>query len=213
MNINYVDAILMYLMFLPILTVHEWAHAWTAHKFGDDTAKSLGRVSFNPLVHIDLIGTVLIPIVSVLFGFRLIGWGKPVPVDSRNLRGGRFHDNLVALAGPFSNMVMALGLLLLTQLFVALDAREYARLCFRAAYLSVFLGFFNLLPVPPLDGSHLVKNALRISEEAYAQFAVWGFVVLLVLIQFRIVRDALLIATEFTMTTLVWVVTLGRAPI
>src|SRR5688500_4484351 len=105
---------LFYLCFIPVLTFHEFAHAWTSWKCGDDTAKNLGRVSLNPIVHMELIGTVVLPLLAIylsisgsgLAGF-IIGWGKPVPVDLHNLRNPRRDDTLIALAGPVMNLILA----------------------------------------------------------------------------------------------------------
>src|ERR1043165_6715801 len=108
------DGLVAYLCFIPVLTLHEFAHAWVAWKCGDDTARNLGRVSLNPIVHMDLIGTVILPLLalylqmtnSALSGF-IIGWGKPVPVNPSNLRNPRRDDTLIALAGPGMNFVLA----------------------------------------------------------------------------------------------------------
>src|SRR4029079_3868068 len=108
------DGLLIYLCFIPVLTLHEFAHAWVAWKCGDDTAKKLGRVSINPIVHMELIGTLVLPLLAIylqssgsMLGSFIIGWGKPVPVDPSNLRKPRRDDTLIALAGPGMNLVLA----------------------------------------------------------------------------------------------------------
>src|SRR4051812_21352195 len=107
------EGLLMYLCFIPVLTFHEFAHAWVASKCGDDTAKRLGRVSINPIVHMELIGTVVLPLLAIylqmsgsFLGGLIIGWGKPVPFDPSNLRNPRRDDTLIALAGPAMNLVL-----------------------------------------------------------------------------------------------------------
>src|SRR5688572_11548690 len=108
------EVLLRYLCFIPVLTFHEFAHAWTAWKLGDDTAKDLGRVSLNPIVHMEVIGTVVLPLLAIYLSLSgsmlatlIIGWGKPVPVDLNNLRNPRRDDSLIALAGPAMNLVLA----------------------------------------------------------------------------------------------------------
>src|SRR5687768_5444940 len=105
-----IKGLLIYLAFIPVLTFHEFAHAWTAWKCGDDTAKSLGRVSLNPIRHMELIGTVVLPLLAIylqmtgsVFAGFIIGWGKPVPVNPANLKNPRIDDSIIAIAGPASN--------------------------------------------------------------------------------------------------------------
>lgn len=154
------------------LTVHEFFHAWTAHKFGDDTAKNLGRMSLNPIVHIDLMGLI----VMVLAQFRF-GWAKPVPVNLMNLRNPRFADIWISAAGPLSNMGLAIitGLLfraLPTVYSMGVAIPEAVPLMLRwAVQVNIALAVFNLIPLFPLDGSHILRNLLPPRmEESYARF-------------------------------------------
>src|SRR3954464_1907204 len=117
LSIDPVAAAIGFGILLLSLTIHEAAHAWTADKLGDPTARALGRVSLNPLVHIDWIGTVLLPLVAAFSRLPLIGWAKPVPVNVRNLRHPRRDFMLVAAAGPISNMLQAVAWALLLRLF------------------------------------------------------------------------------------------------
>src|SRR5882724_5574326 len=115
MDVNQLaDGLIQYLMLVGLLTFHEFGHAWTAMMCGDDTAKSQGRVSLNPVVHIDLIGTVLLPLLMIFtpcsINRYMVGWAKPVPVNPGNLRHKKFDDILVTLAGPGMNLILAVGL-------------------------------------------------------------------------------------------------------
>ena len=167
-------------------TVHEFSHAFTAHMQGDNTARSMGRLTFNPVKHIDLLGFLLLLVV----GF---GWAKPVQVDPYNLRGGRLGMSLVAFAGPLSNFVLAfiLGLVfrfdLLPVVFQARGLSGVEEILGFAAFLAIFfnliLGIFNLIPLPPLDGSKVLGGLLpRALYEPYLQFERYGWIPLIGLI-------------------------------
>ena len=160
------DQILIaFVVLIGSLTVHEAAHAWSADLLGDPTASRQGRVSLNPLVHIDPIGTVLFPLLAMVTQLPLIGWAKPVPVSPEYLgRGWRQKFMLIAAAGPASNLVLAVvaavGIHLgLASTGTALD-QSMARLLFTALTLNVLLAVFNMLPVPPLDGGNVLAGLL-----------------------------------------------------
>jgi Zn-dependent protease len=198
-----VDGLIMYLGLLVLLTFHEFGHAWMALKCGDDTARLQGRVSLNPLAHIDPIGTVILPLLMVLLpgaGRFLVGWAKPVPVNPYNLRRPRVDDILVTLAGPWMNLLLAIVLTGLARVGVMVQSFAMADLCLGLAHLSLLLCFFNLLPIPPLDGSQVVRSLLGISHEAYAQFARYGFLVLIVVLQVPIVQRTLQVVTNTSLT-------------
>src|SRR6516162_5404480 len=145
-----VDGLMMYLGLLVLLTFHEFGHAWMAWKCGDDTAWQRGRVSLNPIVHIDLLGTVILPLVMVLvpgLGGFLIGWAKPVPVNPANLRNPKMDDILVTLAGPWMNLLLAIVLMGLMRIGTLIHYASMEELCFNLAHLSLLLCFFNLLPI------------------------------------------------------------------
>jgi Zn-dependent protease len=144
------------------LSFHEAAHAWAADRLGDSTARQLGRLTLNPIAHIDLIGTVIFPLVGMLSGLPLIGWAKPVPVDTRNLAAPRRDFALVALAGPVSNIVLALGFGLALKamggLVPAGGTTLVTQMLALAVFLNVLLAVFNMLPVPPLDGGNVLAG-------------------------------------------------------
>jgi Zn-dependent protease len=184
LNIDPVGAAIGFAVLLISLTIHEAAHAWTADRLGDPTARMLGRVSLNPLVHIDWIGTVLLPILASISGLPLIGWAKPVPVNTRNLRHPRRDFMLVAAAGPISNLLQAFvaAAVLRFTLGAVTGADQvgpvYTAL-FLAVYVNLLLAFFNLIPVPPLDGGNVLLGLLppRLAL-SYGQLRQYGFIVL-----------------------------------
>jgi Zn-dependent protease len=200
------DGLISYLLLVALLTFHEFGHAWTAMKCGDDTARLQGRVSLNPLVHIDPIGTVLLPLLMIFlpFGFSrfMIGWAKPVPVNPYNLHRKNIDDILVTMAGPVMNLILAVLLMACARAGILFHSDDAAELFVRAAQLSLLLCFFNLIPVPPLDGSHILRVATGMSWEAYANFARFGFIIVIVLLQVPLVRNTLAAAVEGTLLLL-----------
>ena len=188
------DGLIQYLMLVALLTFHEYGHAWTAWKCGDDTARLQGRVSLNPVVHIDPIGTVLLPLLMIFMpgaGRFLIGWAKPVPVNPYNLNHPKRDDILVTMAGPAMNLLLAVSLVALARVGLMFHSDQMIDFCLQAAGLSLILCFFNLIPVPPLDGSHVLRVATGMSHETYANFARFGFIIIIVLLQIPLVRGVL----------------------
>ena len=181
--------LLQYVALLFSLVVHESAHALSAHWMGDDTAKRLGRISLNPIVHMDIIGTVVLPILQIFTGFIFFGWAKPVPVNPLNFKDRKFGMFLVSFAGPLSNIAMgiiAIVLYKISVLFIykgsALEPVVYP--LFYLVIINFVLAVFNLIPIPPLDGSGVLSGF--ISEKAYLNYmriiGPYGFIILLVLI-------------------------------
>lgn len=175
-----IEAALINVALLWLLTTpHEFAHAWVATKLGDDTPQREGRVTLNPLAHVDWIGTVLLPAITSLVGAGFLGWGRPVNTNPSKLRGGLQGLVLVALAGPASNVVFAVVLAAIA----AAAARSSAFLANFAAQgveLSLYLALFNMIPIPPLDGSKLLLAA-RIPPQVYSAVARYGFLLLILL--------------------------------
>ena len=197
-----INGLILYLSLLVLLTFHEFGHAWTAWRCGDDTARLQGRVSLNPLAHIDPIGTVLFPLLAIFLpslGGFLVGWARPVPVNPYNLRNPQRDDLLVTLAGPGMNLLLAIVLMGLTRLGLLLHAGSMAQVCLDMAGLSLLLCFFNLIPIPPLDGSQVVRILGGISHEAYHQFARFGFIVLILVLQVRQIQVFLSFVTGRTL--------------
>jgi len=199
-----IDGLLMYLGLLVLLTFHEFGHAWMAWKCGDDTARLQGRVSLNPLVHIDWVGTVILPLAMIFLspsiGRFLVGWAKPVPVNPSNLRNKKLDDILVTLAGPWMNLLLAVVLLGLARVGMLVGSPSMVELCGSTARLSLVLCFFNLLPIPPLDGSQVVRALTGMSYETYHNLARYGFLVLILVLQIPIVRGLLSLVTNSSWT-------------
>lgn len=176
-------AIPLFVMLLVSLSVHEAAHAWTADRLGDPTARMLGRITLNPMAHIDWIGTVLFPLIALLSNFPLLGWAKPVPVNVRNLRAPRRDFAIVAAAGPASNLVLAtLGAAALGVLGNALSGRA-VDLIGRFVLTNAVLAVFNMIPVPPLDGGNVAAGLLpRELARLIDLLRPWGFLILYALL-------------------------------
>ena len=186
------EGITFFIVLLFSLSFHESAHAWMASRMGDNTARDLGRVSLNPLVHIDLLGTVIIPLIQIFGpgGIPLMGWAKPTPVQARIFRPGELAKGqiLVAGAGPVSNLILAFFFTI--ALFVAVRvgvtpeaAQPVLRLISTGVLINVALAVFNMLPLPPLDGSHVASWGLpRSLGQAYDRImGAYGQYLLLIL--------------------------------
>lgn len=180
MHVDLAGALLKVLLLWILTAPHEFAHAWVATRLGDDTPRNEGRVTLNPLAHVDWIGTALLPFIMSLMGGGFIGWGKPVRTEPSKLKGGLNGLALVSLAGPASNVIMAV---IMGGMAIALASRSFgfAQFLAEGVRLSLYLAIFNLLPVPPLDGSKLLLAA-RIPIRIYVELARFGFMLLIVLI-------------------------------
>lgn len=154
------EKLVFYGCLVVAVILHEISHGVVALAYGDDTAKRAGRLTLNPIPHLDPIGSVLLPAMAVLANLPVLGWAKPVPVNPNKLRDPRRHMLLVGLVGPVTNFVLMLGAALVARSLSdgpGLDAHDVFKLF---AYVNLFLGVFNLLPIPPLDGSSLIERVL-----------------------------------------------------
>jgi Zn-dependent protease len=186
--IDPIQVLLAFLVLIVSLSVHEAAHAWSADRLGDSTARLLGRLSLNPIVHVDVIGTVVFPLVSMVSGLPLIGWAKPVPVDLRNLGfDWRRKWMLIAAAGPASNLVIATAAAIVFRLMPSggLEGDALAsgsavpRTLLHLVDLNVLLAVFNMIPVPPLDGGNVLSGLLTgPAAAAFQRIRPYGFLIL-----------------------------------
>jgi Zn-dependent protease len=182
---------------IPIIfaiTVHETAHGWVAKKYGDNTAAMQGRLTLNPVKHIDLLGTIVMPILTYFTGF-IFGWAKPVPVDTRNFKKPRHDMAIVALAGPVSNLLMALGWAFVLRFggIIGTSHEDISSFLIETGksgiYINLSLAILNLLPLPPLDGSRILTGLLphRLAWQ-YNQLEKYGFIILLILLYTKILN-------------------------
>ncbi|HXZ27168.1 MAG TPA: site-2 protease family protein [Terriglobales bacterium] len=187
-------------VFLFAISVHESAHAWVAWRRGDPTARMLGRISLNPIRHIDPVGTVVLPAIALFTGLPMIGWAKPVPVNPLNFRNHVLDDVLTSVAGPVSNFMVATAAVFAMALIALLPGGRDAvpgvvagydtgsvwvpvvLFFYLSIHINVLLAIFNLIPVPPLDGSHVLRHFL--SEPARRFYDTFGMVGLLALVLF-----------------------------
>lgn len=174
---------------LPVLfaiTLHEVAHGWVASLFGDQTARLSGRLTINPVKHIDLMGTIVVPIIMLLAGGIIFGWAKPVPVDPRNMRHPRYNMAVVAAAGPIANLLMAIFWGLIQKLGLSLNAWFGVPLVYMGQagmIINLVLCVLNCLPIPPLDGGRVLANLLPGRMGWFInRLEPYGFLILILLI-------------------------------
>jgi Zn-dependent protease len=200
-NLNIPLIAVQFAVLLLALTVHETAHAWTANRFGDPTARMLGRISLNPIPHIDPVGTILFPLIAMIFHAPVLGWAKPVPFNPANLSNPRRMSLWIAAAGPLSNLGLALvflmalivvgrsGMVPMSPWVFAVEAdltvSPLVAVLKTGLILNVMLAIFNLLPIPPLDGGGVLRGLLppRMSETVdsigrYGIFILYGMLLI-----------------------------------
>lgn len=202
MTLQHVDILFQLIVFLFAISIHESAHAWMANRCGDPTARMLGRISLNPIRHIDPVGTVLLPLIALVTHFPMLGWAKPTPVDPRNFKNLVWDDILTTLAGPASNFIVATSaaILLAAIALVAPGGRPavgsvlnglifsdsllvpVSLFLYELMEINIVLGVFNLIPVPPLDGSHVLRHFLSENlRRAYDTMGIFGLIALVYL--------------------------------
>jgi Zn-dependent protease len=227
-------AVFEFVLLIFSLSVHECAHAWTASLFGDQTARLEGRITLNPMYHIDPIGTLLFPALMIFgpfigfsfFSGMLVGWAKPTPVITRNFKRITRDDNIVTMAGPASNLLIVLiaFVVLVILSFTLPDGHEVVRMSFLAALnpsvgvlpqpaillcslailINLSLFFFNLLPVPPLDGSRVVRNLLPYNAvQVYDRIPIWASYLFMIFVGGYILRMLLFPSLELIFTALI----------
>jgi Zn-dependent protease len=192
-----IDGIISLFVVFFAITVHEASHGWAALKMGDPTAYQMGRITLNPIRHIDPIGTVLLPLMLIIMGAPPFGWAKPVPVNPLNLKDPRRDNLIISIAGPASNIAVALVAFIILKILMGVNPgllyssggglanllSPLITIVYYTIVINVILAFFNLIPIPPLDGSGVVMGL--ISEEAaqkYEQIRPYGFFILILLI-------------------------------
>jgi Zn-dependent protease len=198
MNLNIVQKIYEAIAFLFAISVHESAHAWVANRCGDPTARMLGRITLNPIKHIDPIGTILIPVVALYYNYPLIGWAKPTPVDPRHFKYQVRDDILTSLAGPASNLLVAfvavIGLAIVSSTSIlghelvhgavvgsSSLLEPFTQMLYAFLEINVLLAAFNIIPVPPLDGSHVLRHFLPDNiRQIYDRIGVFALILLFV---------------------------------
>lgn len=201
--------------FLLAIVAHEWAHGYIALKHGDDTAKKAGRLTFNPAVHVDPMGTIVFPLIGVVLGWAVIGWARPVPVDVRNLKDYRKGIFWVSFAGPLANFILGFVSSLLYAIVATQVSSKFGyyeillKMLSYSIFINFLLGFFNLIPLPPLDGSKMVASFLKgemlRKYEEVARFTPMIFMAIIVLSMMgvstlgRILAPATMIGNKLTM--------------
>lgn len=214
---SFAIAVFEFVLLIFSLSVHECSHAWMASRLGDQTARLQGRVTLNPIYHVDPVGTLLFPALMIfgpfiglsMFGGMLVGWAKPTPVISRNFTRIRRDENLVTMAGPVSNLLIVLVAFVVLAVISIAGGRDMVRstfggammvgapsglqavvlLCTLAIFINLALFFFNLFPIPPLDGSRIIRNVLPYSAvQAYDRVPFWVSYMLMLLVGGYVLR-------------------------
>lgn len=196
--------------FILAITVHEFMHAWSAFQLGDSTAASLGRITLNPAAHFDPLGFALMVLLAL--GIGIIAWGKPVPVNPNRLRYGKLGYGLTALAGPASNLVMA-GVMVIPLRFSGTELVGFpGLLASQIIFINLLLAAFNLIPIPPLDGSKILTGILPEFWYPYlARLEQYGFAILLalILVPAFLDTDSILFAMYEPVLDLLWDIFVG----
>ncbi len=201
---------IVYLLLLIAITMHEFGHAYAAYKLGDNLPKFQGRVTLNPIAHMDLLGTIILPLLMLIIthstggGGLVFGWGKPVQTSLNNPKT-RVRDELLATgAGVGMNLVVAFISAIIAAICTVYDADEIAKVANLSMLLNCMLFTINMLPIPPLDGSHFLKHAIKMSDVAYMNFSRWGFMIMLMIIMIPQLREVLALLISLVALPFLW---------
>ena len=190
--------LLAFFLLLISLTLHEWAHAFVAYRCGDETPKTAGRVTINPLAHIDLFGTIIFPLICIFSqSGLLLGWGKPVPMNPQNF-DRRWKFLLANGAGVLGNFILCF----IASILLTLES-DYTLIAYGLLQLNAVLIVFNLFPLPALDGFYVLQACCRLSDETVYFLTRWGFWILLLLLQLPLVRLLMMTAVEGIMSAFI----------
>lgn len=197
-----IAALTGYAIVIVSLSFHEWGHAFAADKLGDDTPRRMGRLTFNPIKHVDLIGTVVIPLFALLSGWAVVGWAKPVLINSDNLPK-KSQRAWVTIAGPAMNLVLAIVAAVVIRAAGIPFSRD-PHFIANVMFINISLMMFNLLPVPPLDGSKFLMYWFGMSERVYANFARFGWFVLMALFYIPFTNELIWKGIAYSAAPFMW---------
>jgi Zn-dependent protease len=203
MHIDIEGLVVLYILLLFSCCVHEFAHAWTANMCGDDTARLAGRMTLNPIVHIDPIGTIVFPLLAIVTGTNfLFGWAKPVPVNPNRFHNYRRDDIIVSVSGIVGNLLIALlsaSIIRTTMLFSGFAlAGPIVYLLRYMMYINVVLAVFNIVPIPPLDGSHVLYHYLPMQMAwQFRKFERYGFLILILFLMTGVFQAIIYLPLQF----------------
>jgi len=200
------ESAVLYIALLMALSVHEFGHAFMADRLGDPLPRLDGRVTLNPLAHMDMLGTVVLPLIMIVSsisaggGFMIFGWAKPVRVSLPNPKTRVRDDILSTLAGPGMNLALAFICAIICGVLLGSGNARLGELLILFIQINCVLFVFNMLPIPPLDGSHLMKHIVRMSDELYARISSWSLIIILVIINVPATRKILWFLIELVLT-------------
>ena len=184
------EGLIVFILLVASIALHEWGHAIAADLLGDDTPRGDGRVTLNPLSHLDLMGSIIFPLLNIFVlggGLPFIAWGRPVVTNPSNFRNRWRDDILISLAGPATNLLVAL-IAIVAGAYVAVAQPRFGELVKNRVVMNVGLAVFNLLPIPPLDGASIFRRVVGMSEDTYLTVSRWSWLIILVVLNLGLTR-------------------------